>query len=340
MIDDMASLKQAMEQMDADDVAVAQAAKERAAQILSEANLNFSKMAELIEQRRLLLRPKIVASIKRMDQPDMLGDAAFRDTGISLRREGQSFRQIAEAIELNSGPAPRYEDPVRKSEPLYHMEMESEPGPPRWLRALNFVMRFIFFPVRRPIRFLAIALLAGLLFSAFRGGTVGQRVSEFVDTVAGVRQRTDKAVSSVGRLLRQSQEGAAPPTPPAPIPSSPAAAPSPPSATPSTGPTTASAPPAPAATTPAPTTTAPAPSANELAPPAPPPAAPAGPPASTPRLDARGVPPSNSAANDRPRTVRPRAFEDMMPEGLRRNSRMAGPCSGGVGGCYWGGGRY
>jgi hypothetical protein len=34
MIDDMASLKQAMEQMDADDVAVAEAAKDRAAQIL------------------------------------------------------------------------------------------------------------------------------------------------------------------------------------------------------------------------------------------------------------------------------------------------------------------
>ena len=66
MIDDMASLKQAMEQMDADDIAVAEAAKDRAAQILSDAKLSFSKMAELIEQRRLLLRPKIVTSIKRM----------------------------------------------------------------------------------------------------------------------------------------------------------------------------------------------------------------------------------------------------------------------------------
>jgi len=26
-----------------------------------------------------------------------------------------------------------------------------------------------------------------------------------------------------------------------------------------------------------------------------------------------------------------------MPDGLRRNSRGAGPCRGGVGGCYWGG---
>src|SRR5712675_544293 len=107
MIDDMAPLKQAMEQMDAEDPTAAQAAKDRAAQILSDAKLSFSKMAELIEQRQLLLRPRIVAGIKRMDQPGMLGDAAFRDTGSALRREGQSFRQIAEAIELALPPDPR-----------------------------------------------------------------------------------------------------------------------------------------------------------------------------------------------------------------------------------------
>jgi len=107
MIDDMALLKQAMEQMDAEDATAAQAAKDRAAQILSDAKLSFSKMAELIEQRQLLLRPRIVAGIKRMDQPGMLGDAAFRDTGSALRREGQSFRQIAEAIELALPPDPR-----------------------------------------------------------------------------------------------------------------------------------------------------------------------------------------------------------------------------------------
>ena len=128
MIDDMASLKKAMEQMDAEDPAEAEAAKHRAAQILSDAKLNFSKMAELIEQRRLLLRPKILASIKRMDQPHMLGDAAFRDAGSALRREGQSFRQIAEAIELNGGPAPRYEESVQTSEPLHQMDMASETG--------------------------------------------------------------------------------------------------------------------------------------------------------------------------------------------------------------------
>ena len=64
MIDDMALLKLAMEQMDAEDPVVAQAAKERAAQTLSDAKLSFSKMAELIEQRRLLLRPRIVVNIK------------------------------------------------------------------------------------------------------------------------------------------------------------------------------------------------------------------------------------------------------------------------------------
>jgi hypothetical protein len=58
MIDDMAGLKKAMEQMDAEDPIVAQAAKDRAAQTLSDARLSFSKMADLIEQRRLLLRPR------------------------------------------------------------------------------------------------------------------------------------------------------------------------------------------------------------------------------------------------------------------------------------------
>jgi len=36
----------------------------------------------------------------------------------------------------------------------------------------------------------------------------------------------------------------------------------------------------------------------------------------------------------------PRTLEDIIPEGLRRNSRTAGQCIGGVGGCYWGGGQY
>src|SRR4030081_16797 len=121
MIDDMALLKQVMERMDAEDPAVAQAAKDRAAQTLSDAKLNFSKMAELIEQRQLLLRPRIVAGIKRMDQPGMLGDAAFRDTGSALRKEGQSFRQIAEAIDQPGRPAPPYEAPVKKIEPLRQM---------------------------------------------------------------------------------------------------------------------------------------------------------------------------------------------------------------------------
>ena len=52
MIEDVALLKKTMEQMDAEDPVVAQAAKDRAAQILSDAKLSFSKMAELIEQRQ------------------------------------------------------------------------------------------------------------------------------------------------------------------------------------------------------------------------------------------------------------------------------------------------
>jgi hypothetical protein len=340
MIDDMASLKKAMEQMDAADVAASQAAKDQAAQILSEAKLSFSKLAEMIEERRLLLRPRIVAGIKRMDQPDMLGDAAFRDTSILLRREGQSFRKIADAIEFNGRPVPRHEEPVQTSEPLYPIEMESESSVPGWLRGVNFVARITFFPLRHPIRFLAIALLAILLFNFLRGsGTVGQQVSGYFADVSTARQRVDSAISSASslldkRILRRSQEAAAPPTLPTPIPSPPAAEPSP-SAPPSSGTATASAPPA---TTPAPSATAPAPSPS--ASPASPWTVPAAPPASTPRLDARSVPPSSSAANDRSRTARLRTFEDMIPDGSPRNSRMAGPCIRGVGGCYWGGGRY
>jgi len=360
MIDDMPRLKEAMEQMDAEDPSVAQAAKDRAAQTLSDAKLNFSKMAELIEQRRLLLRPRIVAGIKRMDQPGMLGDAAFRDTGSALRREGQSFRQIAEAIERTNRPAPQYEDPVQTSAPL--RQMASEPGPPGWLRALAFVASIVFFPLLHPIRFLAIALLAVLLYYGLRGFVPsGQQALGYFDGVAAVRDSAGKAMSSVSSfvneyILRQSKE--AKPTPPAPIPSPPAAAQSPPSLIPSAPPATAPAAPAPSANPPAAL-------APPSAAPAPPLEAPAGPPVSTPRRDVRGAPPSRSAANrgaaredrdplsrapfedDRPRIEddRPRTFEDIIPEGIipegiRRRSRTAGPCVGGVGGCAWGGGRY
>ena len=335
MIDDMASLKQAMEQMDADDVAVAEAAKDRAAQILSDAKLSFSKMAELIEQRRLLLRPKIVTSIKRMDQPHTLGDAAFRDAGASLRREGQSFRQIAEALELSGGTAPRDEDTVQKGVVLHQMEMESEPDGPDWPRTPTLAMRIVGYPFRHPIRFLTIALLAVMLFNGLRDfAGFGRRISGYVGDVSAARERADVAMSSVSsflekRIMRPSQEAAGPPTSTAPIPS-PSPANSPPPATPSTGPAVTSAPLATAADS----------SANESGPPAPPPAAAASPTAQAPRLDARGAPPSNPAAKDRPQTVHPRALEDMMPARIRRNSRMAGPCIGGAGGCYWGGGQY
>ena len=334
MIDDIASLKQAMEQMDADDVAVAEAAKDRAAQILSDAKLSFSKMAELIEQRRLLLRPKIVTSIKRMDQPDTLGDAAFRDTGASLRREGQSFRQIAEALELSGGTAPRYEETVHKGVVLHQMEMESEPDGPDWPRERTLAMRIVVYPFRHPIRFLTIALLAVMLFNGLRDfAGFGRRISGYVGDVSAARERADAAISSVSsfvekRIMRPSQEAAGPPASTAPVPS-PSPANSPP-ATPSTGPAVTSTPLATAANS----------SANESAPPAPPPAAAASPTAQTPRLDARGAPASNPAAKDRPQTVYPRALEDIMPARIRRNSRMAGPCIGGVGGCSWAGGQY
>lgn len=331
MINDMASLKQAMEQMDADDAAVAEAAKHRAAQILSDARLSFSKMAELIEQRRLLLRPKIVTGIKRMDQPDMLGDAAFRDTAASLRREGQSFRQIAEALEMSGGAAPRYEDAVHKSDVPYQMQMEGEPDELAQPGA-PVLARMVAYPFRHPIRFLTIALLAVMLFNGLNDfAGVGRRISGYVADVSAARERADAAMSSVSsfvekRIMRRSEEAVAPTTSSAPMPS-PSPANSPPSAAPSTGPAVASAPPA---------TTAES-AANQSAPS---PTAPASPTAQTPRLDASGAPPANPAAKDRRQTVHARALEDIMPAGIRRNSRMAGPCSGGAGGCYWGGGQY
>lgn len=320
MIDDISSLKQAMAQMDAEDPVVSQAAKERAAQILNRARLSFAKVAELIEQRRLLLRPKILANLKRMDEP-VLGEAAFRDAGSALRHEGQSFRQIAEAIELSGNAAPRYDNSVRKSESKSEprnepwRDMVGEPGALTWARAANVVLRFVFFPLRHPIQFLTIALLATVLFNVLRGVTVGRQISGFVDGVAGVRKRTDAAINSASSLLDkkaspQTGEAASPPAPSAP-------APSPPSASPS--PSTDSAPPA-----------------NEAAP-APAPPAPSQ--ASTARPDARGAA-SRLATSDRPQTARPRAFGDLMPAELRRNSRGAGPCIGGTGGCYWGGRQY
>ena len=372
MLDDMAPLIQAMDQMDAEDPTVAQAAKDRAALILNEARLSFSKLAELIQQRRLLLQPAILARIKRMDQPGMLGDAAFRDTGSALRKEGQSFRQIAEAIEASGRAAPRYENPAEPGEPL--RQIANEPfyqttGERNerawWLRALVVAASIGLFPLRHPIRFLVIALLAVLLFYGARG------VVAFSQQVATLRHRADIVRSLVsffvnGPTSRPSEEAAATPVPPAPIPSPSAAATSPPSATPSAAPATAAAPPVPT-----PSATAPVPSASEsaapaapAAAPAAPSAAPAGPPASTSRRDARSAPPSKPAANcgaaredqsprsrrcapsedeRRPRAFkddRRRVFEDMVPEAIRRNSRMAGPCIGGVGGCYWGGGQH
>ena len=337
MIDNMASLKQAMEQMDADDMAASQAAKDRAAQILSHSGLNFSKIAELIEQRRLLLRPRIVASIKRMDQPEMLGDAAFRDAGTALRREGQSFRLIAEALEVNRATGTRTEDTAPRGEVLQHpMEIENEPDGPAWPRRLTYAMRVAFFPLRHPIRFLMIVLLAVVVYNAWHDS--GRQVSGYVANVSATRQQADAIASWVSSFFRKpkrpSQDAASPPTPPAPIPSPSSTVASSPSAMPAAGPTVASGPPA---ATPAPQASATAPPANEAVAPASPPASP---PASTPRPDVRNAPSSTVASNSRLRTAVPRPFDDLMPTGLRRNSRSGGPCVAGAGGCYWGGARY
>lgn len=322
MIDDMTALKQAMGEMDAEDPVMAEAAKARAARLLDDAGLSFSKMAELIEQRRLLLRPKIIANIKRMDQPDMLGDAAFRDAASALRREGQTFRQIAEAIELNCGTPSRHEDPVQTGAPLPTDMAIGEPAEPLWLHVLAFAARTILFPIRHPLRFFTIALLAFVLFNTVRGFVgFGQQVSGFVDFVAGARQRVDHAISAFvdKRSSQQRQEIAASPTP-EPAPSAEA--------------TPASAPRPTATVTPAAPT-------NEAAPsPAPSSAAPAAPPAPTQRRDATTPAPLRSAVNERAGTAQARNFANLLSGGLRRNSRSAGPCIGGAGGCYWGGGRY
>ena len=304
MINDMASLKMAMVQMDAEDAAVAEAAKDRAAKILSDAGLNFSKLAEQIEQRRLLLRPRIVTSIKRMDQPEMLGDAAFRDAVASLRREGQSFRQIAEALELNGGTAPRYDTALRNEVPY-----QSEPEGP-WPRTRTLAMRIAGYPVRHPIRFLTIALLAVLLFNGLRDLTgLGRRVSGYAGDVSAARGRWDAVTSSVSsffekRLTPSSQQATAPPASTAPTPS-PSPANPPPSAAPPTGPSGATAPPA--------TTTAP---------------------------PSKAAPPSKPPAKDRRSAERSRTLEEWVPPEIRRNSREGGRCIGGMGGCYWGGGQY
>jgi hypothetical protein len=363
MIDDMALLKRTMQQMDAEDPTLAQAAKDHAAQILRDAKLNFAKMAELIEQRRLLLPPAILGRIKKMDQPGMLGDGAFQDTASALRREGQSFLQIAEAIEASNRPAPATRSnapaPVLESEPLLY-PMDDEPHEPAWLRALLFIGRIILFPVRHPLRSLAIGLFALVLLYGVRGVVILSEWASRVSHRAAAVERLDTAISSVKsfvheRISPQAKETS--PTPDTPTPSPMAAAVSPPSATPSVAPAASPSPPptpsaapptapvlsaapspAPAAAS-APPAAAPAPTASESAALAPPPtasvpaqAAPASPPDSPPRREARGAPPSRTAAS------RPRAFDDSA--GYRRNSHIAGPCRGGVGGCYWGGTQF
>ncbi len=310
MINDMASLKLAMEQMDSEDAEDAEAAKDRAAKILSDANMNFAKLAELIEQRRLLLRPRIVANIKKMDQPEILSDATFRDVSASLRREGQSFRQIAEALELNGGAGARPGDGTSEA------PLRSEPAG-LGSRAGTLAMRVIGYPVRHPIRFLTIALLAVLLFNGLRDLTgLSRRVSGYATVVSTARERWDGIKSSVTwffeeRIMRRSREALAPQTDTARTPPSDTA---PPSSSPPPSPPPAS---------------------------APPPAAPlTGPAATTGRSGTAAPAPSKPAVKDRRQAEQSRVVEEWVPPEIRRRSRGSGRCVGGIGGCYWGGGQY
>ena len=103
--------------------------------------------------------------------------------------------------------------------------MPDEPGDPHGVRVLLLVASIVFFPLRHPIRFLAIALVAFLLFYALRGVVPS-------DGVAAIRQSADKAMSSVSsfvnaQILRRPKEVTALPTAPTPAPSPPAASPTP-----------------------------------------------------------------------------------------------------------------
>jgi hypothetical protein len=307
MIDGMASLKQAMEQMDAEDPTVAQAAKDRAGQILSDAKLSFSKLGDLIEQHRLLLRPRIVASIKRMDQPAMLGDSAFRDTTASLRKEGQSFRQIAEALELRGGTEPPIHESLRQHA-LTHFDDEPEEAENR--ASPSPVIRVITYPFRHPIQILAIAVLTVMLINGLREFAASDHPID-ARRVGDTAARRQAAASSSSAPPANSQAG----------PSSSASSPAG-SAEPSASPQ--------ASTTPSATEPAPAVPANPSA---------TAPPASTSTRDPKSPLPS-TASGDRTRTYRLRSLGDFMPAQLRRSSRYAGPCRGGIGGCYWGGGQY
>src|ERR1051325_3219606 len=135
---------------------------------------------------------------------------------------------------------------MRKSD-LHRMEMESDPDALAWPRAPIVAMHIVLYPLRHPIRFLVLALIAFMLFNTLRGFVgVGRQVSGYVADVSAARQRADAAMSSVSsffekRIMRRSQEAEAPSTPSPPVPSpSPANSPTP--ATPSAGPAVAAPP--------------------------------------------------------------------------------------------------
>src|SRR6516225_6897376 len=124
-------------------------------------------------------------------------------------------------------------------EPLYQMaeeqldqmpresldEMARVPRASGWLRALLFTARIVFFPLRRPFRFIGIALAAMLLYYAARGSvSLGQQVLGYFDVVASIRRSADSAMSSLSSLVNEeilgrSKQAPAPPATPASIPS-------------------------------------------------------------------------------------------------------------------------
>jgi len=383
MIDDMAPLKKAMEQMDAEDPDVAQAAKEQAAQTLSDAKLSFSKLAELIEQRRLLL------AAQDRDRPQTHGSArhAWR-RGLPRRRQRAPERRselsakLPKPSNLTADPRPNTRIWHRGASPLRQAANEMPYGMPKRATVMgcrtnhrtgcrtspctgcratcvcrmaewcSVFVAALFLPVPTSHkRFLMLALVAFLLFYALRGIVgLGQPVTGHPESVATARRGADSVMSSVSsfineQILRRTKEPAATPTPQAPIPSPSVAVPSLPSANQPAAPPTASGPPATVAT----------PSANARGDPSrtalggsravhrPPLHVHTG---AAPCREVRREPHSRTAtkllraaggtrlpglfAAQPLEDGRPLTFDDIIPEGARRNSSVAGPCVAGV----------
>ena len=187
--------------------------KDRAAKILSDARLNFSKLAKLIEQRRPLLWPSIVANIKKMDQPVMLSDPAFRAAAASLRREARAWsdRRSARTERRNRATI---EDTALRSDVPYR----SEPGAP--LRRPGRLPCHDFLSPSTSDRFLPSPALGAAVQRLARSHRLGRRVSGYVGGVSAAvsRDAVTSSVSSTSRSdSRRIQGNRAAPTPPPPL---------------------------------------------------------------------------------------------------------------------------